>query len=87
MDDTQRPSRPARSQRRTRQESIAKQPAGFDMGGYRQNSLERLDDGTFGEINSEWAATAVHVLTFSDVLKHVRNEWAYVMEPDVSDKQ
>ncbi|TIA91919.1 hypothetical protein E3P99_00854 [Wallemia hederae] len=70
--DAQRPSRPARSQRRTRQESVVKpstaiaspSPPHFD----RQNSLDSLDDGTFGDINN--------------VLKHVRNEWAYVMEPD-----
>lgn len=52
MMDESKPSRPARSQRRTRNESISIKPQGSELNNYRQNSLESLDDGTFGEINS-----------------------------------
>ena len=45
-----RPSRPVRSQRRTRNESVSlKQPELLQS---RENSLDSLDDGTFREINS-----------------------------------
>ncbi|TIA84297.1 hypothetical protein E3P77_00076 [Wallemia ichthyophaga] len=60
MDEAQKPFRPARSQRRTRQQTEAPTSS--------STRLDNVDDGTSGEIN--------------ELLKHVRNEWAYVMEPD-----